>query len=201
MLISKQEATLFFKLQKSLLIYGASKMSGDSESFDANNFKDATLEKWIDARDYVMANINLIDQYVLENPDKISIEELELIEDWKNAKIGDFIVERHLKNFSIFLDVEDNKKAYGVLGLTQDFNEILPFFPIWITGVLLPWKNQIICDGLFKSRPMVFGGGIKFTFKEQYLAAKRRGIITCLKAESVAKICSKSNEKLRIVNT
>lgn len=200
MLISKQDAKLFFKLQKALLIYGASKMSKNAGIFDANAFKNSPLEKWAEARDYVMENISLIQQYTNENPDNFLGEELALIQDWKNAKMGDFIVERHLKNYSIFLDVNDDKKAYGVLGLTQEFTKIMPFFPIWITGVLLPWKNQIVCDGLFRCKLMHFGGGIRSTFKEQYLIAKKLGIITSLETEYVPTLHAKARGKLQLVS-
>lgn len=199
MLISKQDAKLFFKLQKSLLIYGASKMRKNSKSFDATGSKDYSLEEWVEARNHVMENIPLIEQYINENPGNFPVEELELIQDWKNAKLGDFIVERHLKNYSIFLDAKDDKKAYGVLGLTQEFTEMMPFFPIWITGVLLPWKNQIICDGLFSSKPVHFGSGIRSSFKEQYLVAKRLGIITSLDSKPASHTIKKHGG-LRLIN-
>ncbi len=201
MLIPKQDAKQFFKLQKALLIYSASKMRKNAESFDSNAFfEDSTLEEWVEARDHVMENINLIQQYTNENPDNLLSEELALIQDWKNAKLGDFIVERHLKNYSVFLDAKDEKRVYGVLGLTQEFTEMMPFFPIWITGVLLPWKNQIVCDGLFYSKPVHFGSGIRFSFKEQYLAAKKRGIITYLDSKSIP-TKSKRYQKLKLVNS
>ncbi len=201
MLIPKQDAKLFFKLQKTLLIYGASKMKKNSEPFDANAFKDSSLEEWVEARNHVMENVTLIQQYVSENPDNLSVEELALVQDWKNAKLGDFIVERHLKNYSIFLDFKNDKKAYGVLGLTQEFTEMMPFFPIWITGVLLPWKNQIVCDGLFTSTPMRFGSGVRSTFKEQYLIAKKIGVVTSLVPESAPAIKTKSWKKLQLVSS
>ena len=72
-------------------------------------------------------------------------------------------------------------RAYGVLGLTDDFVDILPQpLPALVRAVLLPWKGRIVCDGLIGTFNVVFGPGIRARLRDTYRYAKAEGIITSL---------------------
>lgn len=61
---------------------------------------------------------------------------------------------------------------------------------MYVQAVLLPFKGQVIYDGLMQSYSVFFGGGIKGDLKEQYMRAKQRGeIITTFdpKAKQITK--------------
>ena len=97
---------------------------------------------------------------------------------------GKFTIEHDLRNYTIFLKDDDPPKAYGVLGLTDEIIEILPYpLPVFVSAVLLPWKEQIICDGLILIYNVILGRGIRKDLKDTYQQAKELGIITSLDSD------------------
>jgi len=181
MLIPPEEAELFFKLYPSLIGYVAGRAGGVEGIKDAESFRSASHEAKAQARDHLLENIHMISDYIKENPDEFRERELGCITDWSNFISGSFFVVRNLKNYTIFLTDVEPAKAYGVLGLTDEIDEIIPYsMPTFIKAVLLPWKGRIIWDGLFNIYNIGFGSGIKHSIKESYRQAKVAGIITSL---------------------
>jgi hypothetical protein len=181
MLISPEEAKLFFALYPSVIGFSAGRSGGIKGIRDAGTFKSAPNEVKAQARDHLLKNIQLIKEYMDENPDGFREKELGYMSDWSLLIQGDFFVVRDLKKYTVFLSADDSNKVYGVLGLTDEISDILPpALPILIKAVLLPWKGQIIWDGLFSLYNITFGGGIKGSLWESYRQAKATGIITSL---------------------
>jgi hypothetical protein len=133
-------------------------------------------------RDILFSNpTRYIDNFIQENQGMLSPEEVEILHSWKLAIKGNFFVERHLKKHSIFVQIGDNrhKAVYAVLGLDEPLSECFPnsCLPLIIETVLLPFKNQIITDGLFLGGSIFFGNGIKNELKRGYMNAKQQGTI------------------------
>ena len=95
---------------------------------------------------------------------------------------------RYLKKYTVFLSSEKHPVAYGVLALTQPFEELVgPYLPVMTNTVLLPFRDKLIYDGLLGNYPVSFGGGIRRSLKETYESAKQRlGIVTSLPVTDVA---------------
>jgi len=181
MLIPPEEAELFFNLYPSLIGYVAGRSGGVEGIIDAQSFRSAPTNARAQARDHLLDNISLISDYIKENPDEFREKELGYITDWSGFIHNNFFIVRYLKNYTVFLIAGDSPKAYGVLGLTDEIEEMMPCpLPIYIKAVLLPWKGRIIWDGLFNFYNISFGGGIKRRFQESYRQAKAVGIITSL---------------------
>jgi hypothetical protein len=70
------------------------------------------------------------------------------------------------------------------------------YLPLNIYTTLLPFKDKIIYDGIFKSRNILFGGGIKGELKEIYMSAKQCNRII----ESLAKPSSSTRRKKQTSN-
>ena len=123
-----------------------------------------------------------IDEFVQDNPANVAPDELEIVSSWKNAVVGSFYVFRYLKRHTVFLAGGDPPKAYGVLAMTNPFEELVgPVLPVFTKTVLLPWKDCIIYDGLLNSYAISFGPGIRGSLNESYKEAKATfGIITSL---------------------
>jgi hypothetical protein len=88
-----------------------------------------------------------------------------------------------LKTHTIFLSASDKPyRAYGVFGLADPLEEVVgPYLPILCNAVLLPFKGQIIYDGLIAPYSVTFGGGVRRHLNEDYIRAKEAfGIITSL---------------------
>ncbi len=177
MLIPESEAKLFFELYPSLIGYATAK-SVSSSIKNASSFQNATIEEKLSARNALFDDINILKQYINENPDGFCEQDLAIVSNWRHFIRAEFIVERNLKSYTVFLDMEDGKKAYGVHSLFNEISDMVSWIPILITTVLLPWKEQIIFDGLFTYKSIQFGSGYKSSFKDQYMAAKRKGLIT-----------------------
>lgn len=145
-------------------------------------FIELPAEEKIRVRDALYERLDLIDAFVNSNPLRFSDEELDIILSWKQLVTGTFQLFRYLKKYAIFLDDSSPMRAYGVLALMDNFEDILGHsLPIMLQAVLLPFRGQIIYDGFLLPYRIYFGGGIRRSLNAEYQAAKSRyGIITSL---------------------
>ena len=75
---------------------------------------------------------------------------------------GQFYVFRELKKYTVFLSTTNPAIAYGVLALSQPFEDLIgPYLPVLTQTVLLPFKDKIVYDGLMSSYNISFGPGIR----------------------------------------
>jgi len=127
-------------------------------------------------REALFNKVTLIDEYVQENPDQLSEEKLAIVHKWKDFVKGAFYIERYLKKYTVFIG---DDAVYGVVGLYEKIETIIhkSYLPMYVQAILLPFKGQIIYDGLLQSYSVFFGGNIKASLKETYLRAKQRGEI------------------------
>lgn len=180
--LAKEDAELFCKLHLALLFYANQRlrMVGGVPTFE--RFMELPLEGKLKVRNALYDHMALIDSFVAENPFNFSPVELEMVAGWKNLVKGTFYLLRYLKRYAVFLDVKDPPKAYGVVALTNTFEEILGSgLPILLKAVLLPFKGQIVYDGFLVPYSIIFGGGIRRELNDDYREAKHRfGIITSL---------------------
>jgi hypothetical protein len=184
MLLPLEDAELFFKLYPALIGFAAGRLGGVEGIVDLPTFRQASPEARAKACDRLLGNPKLIALFVDENPGQFREKELSIVSSWEHALKGDFTIERNLRKHTIFLDTKEPVTAYGVLGLTDEIVEMLPYpLPVFASAVLLPWKGQIICDGLISFHNVHLGPGIRRGLKREYLAAKARGIITSLEGD------------------
>ena len=101
---------------------------------------------------------------------------------WRHLVHGKFYVFRELKKYTVFLSTDKQPVAYGVLALSQPFEELVgPYLPVLTQTVLLPFKDTIVYDGLLSSYRISFGPGIRRSLNESFKEAKaRHGIVTSL---------------------
>ncbi len=82
--------------------------------------------------------------------------------------------------------------------IVSSFEEMIGMYgtPGFIESTLIPFRDQIITDGLVKAMPIHIGPNMKSSFIDEYLAAKKAGnVITSLTEDIYRKICE--NEKKR----
>src|SRR6185312_9411838 len=133
-------------------------------------------------RDGLSANPDLIESFAAENPARLSDDELDIVRSWRHLVTGRFYVFRELKKYTVFLSTTSPAIAYGVLALSQPFEELIgPYLPVLTQTVLLPFKGMIVYDGLMSSYRISFGPGIRRSLNESFKEAKtRHGIVTSL---------------------
>lgn len=182
MLIPPDEATQFLRLYQSLLGFTAGRLGSVGGVSDLASFKAASLEAKARVREALYDRPELIDQYADENTEGWPPEELALIRAWHLFVRGKFFVVANLKRHTVFLLEREPPRAYGVLGLTTEIVDMLPGpLPVMLEVVLLPWKEQIVCDGLVNAYSVGFGANIRRSIMESYREAKtREGILTSL---------------------
>jgi hypothetical protein len=182
MKLSDEDVELFYKLYHSLWFYVNKKLNLIDDIDSPNEFFKCSIEELMELRDKLFKTPQLIDSFIEVNPMNFSPDELEIIKSWKNFIKEKLLIFRYLKNYTIFLDINDPPKAYGVLALNSYFEEMLGSnLPIMVEAVLLPFKNRIIYDSILPSYPISFGGDMRSDFNGTYQEAKfRYGIIRSL---------------------
>ena len=181
--LDPDELRLFYKLYPALLCFVNQRQGITSTpSRRPNTSANCRSEERIKLRDALVANMDLIDAFVSENPFKLSEDELEIVRSWKDLVAGEFYVYRCLKKYTVFLTTREPVVAYGVLSLMDPFEDLIGHrLPHLCKAVLLPFKGRIVYDGMLAGYNITFGSGIRRRLKESYDDAKeRQGIITTL---------------------
>ena len=136
-------------------------------------------------RDALWKNPRLIDAYLDLNPDHLSALEQEIVSKWQRFIADTFHIFRFLKKYTIFIGKQS--QVYGVLGVRDSLADIFHArpLPIMVEAVLLPFKGQIIYDGLLRSYNLFFGSGVRSDLHEIYMVAKQNShTITTLEPEA-----------------
>lgn len=173
----------FYKLYPALLFFVNQRLGTLGSRFAMPaQFGVIPPDQRIMLRDDLVANLDLIDAFVSENPFNLLDDELEIVRSWKDLVSAQFYIYRTLKKYTVFLTANGPVIAYGVLALQDSFEELVgPRLPFLCRTVLLPFKGRIVCDGLLSGYNITFGGGIRRRLKESYDEARgRQGIITSL---------------------
>ena len=180
MRLSPEEVALFYKLYPALLLFTNERIHLE-EIDTADQLMHLPVEKRWAIREALFKDRKLIDAFVESNPEKFTPQELDIVMGWKNFTKGQFYLLRQLKKYAIFLSLGKEPKAYGVLAIADLFTELVPFMPIMVDTLLLPFRGKIIYDGLLSSKSIYFGSGIKRSLNDSYNEAKAKyGIITTL---------------------
>ncbi len=150
MKLNKIDADYFNNLYNRFL-FNANKELNIFESLsDPTELKFLSSDKQMELRKKIYENMNYYIESYLEHGN-LNDEDKELVKNWKLFVSGIFIVYKHIKNHSVFVDVK-TAKAYGVLGLLDELNSIIPddYLPIIVKSTLLPFKGRIIYDGMME---------------------------------------------------
>ena len=144
MILNDEDADLFFRLHWSILFFVNLKyqiIEGLSEPY----LKDEKLEDVNDLNNILFNNPELIDSFIAENPFNFDSEELDIIKSWNNYIKDRFLLVAHLNKYSVFMTTDQDQKAYGVIGIFEKVEDIVPLFmPQLAETTLLPFKGQII---------------------------------------------------------
>ena len=183
MLLTPQDAGLFFKLRRALMFFVNQRLKViPDEVASPDEFSSLSPEVRLKVRDALLGHTDLIQSFVDKNPACLSDDELDIVRSWQHLVHGKFYVFRQLKKYMVFLSTDKQPIAYGVLALSQPFEELVgPYLPVLTHTVLLPFKGRIVYDGLLSSYRISFGSGIRRSLNDSFKEAKARfGIVTSL---------------------
>jgi hypothetical protein len=150
MLLTPQDVELFFRLHRTLMFFVNQRLKLIPDGLASpEDFTALAPEVRLKVRDALLDHTDLIQSFVDENPAHLSDDELDLVRSWQHLVHGKFYVFRQLKKYMVFLSTDQQLIAYGVLALSQPFEELIgPYLPVLTQTVLLPFKDMIVYDGL-----------------------------------------------------
>jgi hypothetical protein len=183
MLLSPHDVELFFKLHRTLMFFVNQRLKVVHDDLASpEDFAALTPEVRLKVRDAFLDHTDLIQTFVDENPAHLADDELDIVSFWQHLVHGKFYIFRELTKYTVFLFTDKGPIAYGVLALSQPFEELIgPYLPVLTQTVLLPFKDVIVYDGLLTSYRISFGPGIRRSLNESHKEAKaRHGIVTSL---------------------
>ena len=194
MKLSAQDTQQFFKIMLGLLYYVNQKQQVVKGITTKDAFLKLSTEKKFEIRNALWKTPALLEDYAHENPEGLDDEELAIVLGWKKFISGTFFVFRQLKKYAVVIKDED---VYGVLGLHASLHEAINEFPLpaMVEATIVPFKGQIIHDGLLKTSSIYFGGGIKASLSEVYDKAKYRDqIITTFEPSLLTKTAAPKSD-------
>jgi hypothetical protein len=197
MKLSEKDANLFFDLISPMQFYVNQKERFFPDVATVEEYRSLDMEDQMLVRDALWENPALIAQYVSENPHKLSAEHLDIVNGWQHRVYGRFVIERLLKKHAIFIK---DDQVYAVLALHDTFDEMIPrqMLPVFVETVLLPFKGQIIYDGLILGGNIMIGPNMAIGFKYTYMSAKRNEkIIISLDPEAIAELAARKPKPLK----
>ena len=184
MVLFDHDAALFFKLMWAVQNYVNQKQAILPGVNSVEDYTRLPHEQKHKLRNELYKRRDWFSEFVAENPAGLPPDELEIVARWKGYIAGKFYVLRSLKRHAIFMS-EHPQQFYAVLGINDRLDDVLPFMPVLVEGVLLPFRGRIIYDGLLMSYSVHFGPGIRSNFNEEYQRAKESGqIIETLEADT-----------------
>jgi hypothetical protein len=187
MLLTPPDVEQFFKLHRALMFFVNQRLKVVPDDISSpDEFSSLAPEVGLKVRDAFLEHTDLIQSFADENPAHLPDDELAIVRSWRHFVHGKFYVFRELKKYTVFLSTDKQPIAYGVLALSQPFEELIgPYLPVLTQMVLLPFKDMIVYDGLMSRYNISFGGGIKRMLNESFKEAKaRQGIVTALPMSS-----------------
>ena len=182
MLLSREEAEMVYKLHCAVMEFANEQICGTGAPGSVPVYSEFSLEKRREVVKAFLGRPELIDAFIGANRDRFSPDELEVVYAWRHLVAGRFIALRQLKNHMILLACDLSQTVYGVMGLSQPIEQVIPKrLSAMIETVLLPFRGKIVYDGLISTVNVTFGPGARRNFDDQYRTAKaNHAVVTSL---------------------
>jgi hypothetical protein len=178
--LSTQDAQLFFKLFLAILAFTNRQLNVLPNVSKPTDLHGLGTERTAKIRDALYVRPELFDRFIAENPEGFTTDELKIIASWKHRVSGEFYLMRYLKKYDVFMPAKKAAHLYGVLGLFDPIEVVVRDQPppVLLKTTLLPFKGQIIYDGIVASYTVLFGKGIRTDLDATYNRQKQKeGIV------------------------
>jgi hypothetical protein len=188
MLLSREEAEMVCKLHGAIMEFANEQLFGSGAPGSAPAYSACSPEKRHEIGRAFLGRLDLIDVFIITNAGKFSPDELDVVSSWRHLVAERFIALRQLKKYMILLACDGSRTVYGVTGLGEPLERVIPRgLPAMIEIVLLPFRGQIVYDGIIGAFNVTFGPGARRGFEDQYRTAKaNHAVITSLPKDAAA---------------
>lgn len=172
--LSKNAADLYYKLYFALLDYTNKKYAINKNIGKIYKQEGLNVNDLFPIDEYLWEHREIIDDFILQNPNKFNKEELEIIDSFKTAVRSDrFVVVGFEREYTQILS--EDGKLYMVKGIRTDLDKIMnPHdLPKIIRTTLLMFEGNIIFNSFLSPMDIVFGNDIReLVLKEMKNAIK-----------------------------
>jgi hypothetical protein len=181
MILQPKEYNDYLEVHHKLMYYTGKKHNILPTGTSLKDFAEFPLENKFECREYFNEYPDLLEEFIKENQGKLSSLQMKILNGFRSRIMSDyFIILKCLKKHAIFIDSE-NKKVYGVKGLSNPLNDFFDDFPVIVRATLLPFNGKIIYDGFLQSYETYLGPNMTWEYNEIYKEAKNNGqIITSM---------------------
>lgn len=176
MILTDEEAEQFYDLWIALLDFVNQKYELIKELYGMTSPRGLPLESVALISSKIWEDKNIIDEFIRSDFKKMNEEEIAIVNSWKRAIHGKFIVDRHLRKGSVLISV-DNNEVYVVKGIYSSWREMLEGYPMpqIVEASLMPFRDVIIHNGIVVPSGVCLGRNMSEQFKQVYLEAKSNG--------------------------
>ena len=160
--MDKSFTDCYYSVIPSLYRYASKRLSFNLTINEDNSLNSDEVYELIELLD---KNKYLIDEFIKNS--KLDINQINLLNGFKKGFNSDFIVYKHLKNGSVFIDANTNK-CYLVKGLITPIDRMLRNNPSLVKTYIFPYDNNIITSGIISELPVRIGNNLKKEIKVIY---------------------------------
>ena len=150
MILSEKDGDLFYELWLPLLDYVNNHYKINKKLMNKiHKNKGFNNEEIREIADKLWDDISLLDKYLLEDGKDLPEEHKQIILSWKRVHRRIFVLERHLSDGSILMDLNNNH-VYQCVGIKSNWDEIVHHLEplVLLMASLIPFNDKIISDGI-----------------------------------------------------
>ena len=162
MLLPPEDSKLFFKLYKSLLRHTNAEHSFVPDFDPDRLFSGHDVDALAKLRAKSLEPEPLAD-FASAGTDVFEESELEIVHGWVHAVTGKLLIMRYLKKYTVFMTLHEPLRLYGVLALQNEIADVMRGTqpPILVDAALVPFRGQIVYEGLLFPYGMTFVSGMR----------------------------------------
>lgn len=183
MQLGEMEVKTFYNIWLSLLDFTNCKHNIVPELKITKNPKLLYPEQLLPIKDKLWEDESIIDEYLMQNEKNLNAMERDTITSWQKRVSGEFIIMKHLKNYTVFMHRDEGGRLYGVTGISNPIEDMFPSasLPLYAEATLVPFAGKIIYDSLIEPYQIRLGRGIRKDLNDDYRNLKdAHGIVTVL---------------------
>lgn len=170
-------AAEFINIHAEVVLFAAQESGNLPESMTVGELMSAGPEVLVEHRDRLYEDLSVLDRYANVIKGTVPDQWVEDLKGFKDYVRGQFFVMKHYKKYTVLMG---NDQLYGILGLTQPIEDIIPTWalPAMVETVLLPFRGHYVYDGLIATANITIGGGMSASLNDEFRKLKAiNGII------------------------
>lgn len=177
MTLPPEIAKEFISLHSRVMLFAGQESGNLPQAMTVEELMTAGPNVLIEHRDNIYKDFSVLDRYATAIKGTVPDQWIEDLKGFKHYVRDRFFVMKHYKKYTVLMG---NDQLYGVLGLTQSIEEIIPEWalPAMVKTVLLPFRGHYVYDGLMVTANISIGRGMSASLNEQFKRLKAiNGII------------------------